>query len=126
MSCRWQSLAGEQESAIAIDDGEGIAVEAVAGTEVALEVSGPDLVGYLHRRVGSAGMAQARAAAALGDQAVALEDVASGAAGRPFPIGVAFARGRCGWPESRKRVGVRSLEYIMLSGGPRSDVPTHG
>ena len=89
MPGREQSLAAEQEAAIAVGHGQGMAVEPVTGTEVALEVRRPDLVGSPHEGVGSAGVAQAGSSARLWDQTVAFENVASGAAGRPFPMGVA-------------------------------------
>ncbi len=63
----WQPRAGEQEAAVAVDDGEGIAVEPVAGFELTFEVRGPDLVGRLHEGIGPAGVAQVGPASGLGD-----------------------------------------------------------
>jgi len=40
-----EALAGEQVTAEPVDDGEGVAIEAVAGLELTLEVGGPDVVG---------------------------------------------------------------------------------
>src|SRR6266571_5254664 len=51
-----ETLASEQVAAEAVDDGEGVAVEAVAGLEVTLEVGGPDVVGGEHGSQGPTGM----------------------------------------------------------------------
>ena len=49
---------GEQESAEAVLDGEGIAVAAVEHLELAFEVDGPDRIGLIHGREWLAGMAR--------------------------------------------------------------------
>ena len=41
----WEALAGEAEAREAVEDGEGEAVAAVEGLELALEVGGPDGIG---------------------------------------------------------------------------------
>src|SRR5262249_29093270 len=80
-----QTLAGEQVAAEAVDDGEGVAVETVAGLEVTLEVGGPDVVGGEHGSQGPARMTGTGTAAPPGDEAVTLEEIAAGAARGPFP-----------------------------------------
>src|SRR5262249_43432798 len=75
-------------AAEAVDDGEGVAVEAIAGLEVTFEVGGPDVVGREHGSLRPTGMTGSGSATSLGDQAVTLEEVAAGAASGPFPGGV--------------------------------------
>lgn len=61
-----------------IGDGQRVAVLAIAGAEVALEVRRPQIVGGVRGGRAYAGMRRAVAPAAWGDQAFALEDVARG------------------------------------------------
>jgi hypothetical protein len=70
---RGQSAAREQEAAVAVGDGERVAVHAVAGLELALEVGGPDRVRRVHRGRRPAGMPEGAAPPARRDEARAPE-----------------------------------------------------
>ena len=92
---RAQGLAAEEIAAVAIGDRQGIAIETVAGLELALEVGTPHPVRGAHRGGGLAGVAHAAARPRLADQAVPIEEVADGGAGRPGPpIGMAPGKKR--------------------------------
>jgi hypothetical protein len=88
---RAQGLAAQQIAAVAIGDRQGIAIEAVAGLELALEVGTPhEIRGAYRARL--AGVAHATVCSRLADQAVPIEDIANGRAGRPGPIGMALGK----------------------------------
>jgi hypothetical protein len=91
---RAQGLAAEEIAAVAIGDRQGIAIEAVAGLELALEVGTPNEVWGAHRGARLAGVAHATVCPRLADQAVAIEDVTDGRAGRPGPLRMAPGKER--------------------------------
>jgi hypothetical protein len=70
-----------------VDDGEGIAVDAVAHLELALEVDGPDLVRASGPQGRGPRMFPRPAAPAMLDVAVAGEDVPDRAASGPGAVG---------------------------------------
>jgi hypothetical protein len=74
-----QALAGEQIARVEIRDCEGIAVFAVAGAELALEVGRPEIVRGVRRGRHDARMRGAISAPARFDQSGAFEHVARGA-----------------------------------------------
>lgn len=65
--CGGQSLTAEQEAAVSVGDGQGIAVDPVAGAEVPLEVGAPDLVRCIDGGVRPSGMPQRTSLALDGD-----------------------------------------------------------
>ena len=73
-----KSLAGEEGAAEAVLDGEGVAVDAVEGLELTLEVRGPDGVGSIEGSGGSTGVRSRGSALLLLDEAgadeVAMQD----------------------------------------------------
>ena len=83
-----QPVAGEQVAAEVVDDGEGIAVAAVAHPELPLEVDGPDLIGSRGAEGSGPGVLPMRALATGTNAPVAQEDVADRAAGRPGLVGI--------------------------------------
>ena len=54
--CRELDVTAEEEAAVAIDDGQRIAVDPIAGAELAFEVGGPDFIGRGHGRRRTPGM----------------------------------------------------------------------
>jgi hypothetical protein len=68
-----QALTAEQITAAAVLDGERVAVDAVEGLELALEVGAPDRVGLIEGRRGLARVGALAAASSLLDQAPSLE-----------------------------------------------------
>jgi len=89
-----EGLAREQKAAVAIADGQWLAVAAVTGLEVSFEVGTPHLVGGTNMAEGFARMPDNSAPALLGHQTVAAEDVTDGRACRPRPAGMAWAEDR--------------------------------
>src|SRR4051812_33172779 len=81
-----QSVTAEQVSAEVIDDGQGVAVDAIPHQELALEVDRPDLVRC--RRVEGRGprMFPMSSPAPRLSSAVALQDVEDRAARGPSPL----------------------------------------
>jgi hypothetical protein len=65
-----KTLATEEVAAETVGDGEGIAVLAVAGLELALEIGGPEIVGREDGGGGLSRMADASAPTADGNHAV--------------------------------------------------------
>jgi len=72
----------EQVPGESVRDGEGIALDAVSGLEVALVVGGPDVVGRGDGRDGAPRVVESPPLPSRGHKAVALEDVADGGARR--------------------------------------------
>jgi hypothetical protein len=62
-----QAVTGQEVAGVLVGDRQGIAVDAVARAEVALEVSGPEIVGLRGRRRDDAGMLVVAPAAPLLD-----------------------------------------------------------
>jgi hypothetical protein len=91
---RLQRLALEQEAAVAVGNGQRIAVSAIERLELALEVSAPDLVGRVNRGVRLAGMPDRPSTAFMGDQAMAIENVVDRRPMRPGPVRIALASDR--------------------------------
>ena len=80
-----ESLAAEKETTVAVDEGQGEAIEPVAGLELALEVGGPDIVGLEHRGERFAGMGGEATSSPSGDKTMAFENIVAGGARRPVP-----------------------------------------
>jgi hypothetical protein len=83
-----EALACEQEPAKAVLDGERIAVDAVEGLEVPLEIGGPDGVGGIKRRRGRTRVGLLAFPALLRDELLAEEVFVKGLGRRERPIGV--------------------------------------
>ena len=77
-----ESLATQQIPAAGIGSGERIAVDAIAGFEVAFEVCAPSGIGGIHVLGRLARMTERRLPAHFLDKPVALQDVGDGAARR--------------------------------------------
>jgi hypothetical protein len=78
--CRLQEpLTAEQVAAEVVGHGERVAVAAIAGAEVALEVDRPERIGRAGNRAATAGMGERAPAPAAADQAAAGEPEAGGA-----------------------------------------------
>jgi len=90
-SRREQGLAAEQIAAVPIRDRQGVAVAAVAGFEVPLEVGRPDIIGRGDESRRFTGVPDPAAVALLGDQPVSAEELADGGASGPGPGGMALA-----------------------------------
>ena len=84
-----QAVAAEQVAAEVIDHSEGIAVAPIAHAELPLEVHGPDLVGSRGTEGSGPRVLPTRAPTTGTHAAVAQEDVADRAAGRPSLVGMA-------------------------------------
>src|SRR5260370_29502954 len=78
-----QAVTGEEVAGVLVGDRQRIAVDAVAGPEVALEVRGPEIVGLRGGRRDDAGMLVVPPPAAFLDEAAASQQIARGAYGRP-------------------------------------------
>ena len=87
-----QPLAAEKIAAEVINDRKRVAVNAVAHAELPLEVDGPDLVGTGGAQGNRAWVLPALTASTVVNVAVAREDVADGAAGRPGALGIASSQ----------------------------------
>jgi hypothetical protein len=72
-----EGLAGQPETTVALDHGEGLAVAAVAGVAVACHVSGPELVGRAPGGGRFPRRAEASAPALAGPQPVSAQDRAA-------------------------------------------------
>ena len=82
---RLKRLAAQEEAAVSIDDSEGITVLAIQRLELALEVSGPDMIGGTHGGFRFTGMSAPRLRPSGGNKALSFEDVAdSGTRGPGF------------------------------------------
>src|SRR6188768_4111603 len=81
-----QSMAAKQVATEMIDDGQGVAVDAVAHQELALEVDRPDLVRCCGVEGRRPRMLPVSASAPRLGAAVALQDVEDRAARRPGPF----------------------------------------
>ena len=116
---RVQRLAAQQIAAEAIGDGQGIAVPAVAGFELAFEVGAPGVIGREDLRGGFAGMADVPAVPGGGDQAVATEDVTHGRPAGPGPARGALLQQReelLGAPGGVPTAGVENRGDEILRG----------
>src|SRR5262249_39639794 len=82
-----EGRAGEQVAGVVVEDGERVAVDAVAGLELALEVDRPHLVRCIRVQRRRPWMLPVLPPASLLDQPVALEDVEDGASARQFGRG---------------------------------------
>ena len=89
---RSEPLAAEQEAAVVVGDGQRIAVEPVAGLELALEVRAPDIIGCAASGSRVARMADRTTLALLRHQAVAAEDLAHRRCGQADPSAGGAAR----------------------------------
>ena len=83
-----KGLATEEIAAEAVGDGEGEAIDAVRGFELALEISTPDVVRREDGGGGFAGMTDAAAKSADGNHIVAFEDFLDRGAAGEIPAGV--------------------------------------
>ena len=79
--------AGQQETAVGVADGQGVAAFAVAGAEPALEVDAPDIVGRADGAERPAGRGRATAPAARAHQPFRLQQIAHRAGRRPHHVG---------------------------------------
>src|SRR5437870_6944230 len=103
---RRQGVTGEQIAAMLVGDREGVAVRAIAGAEVALEVRGPHVVRSRGNELGRARMLPGSAAAAPPHESPAVQEIAR--------------RTRCGQLEPRAVVGE---PYEQLAGTPARVLP---
>ena len=87
-----EPLAGEQEAAEAVLDGERIAVDAITGLELTFEVGRPDAVGRIERGGRPAGVWTSAAPAALLHEALAEEVLVQGLGRGQGPLGVEGAQ----------------------------------
>lgn len=76
---RRERLAAEEEAAEGVDDGEGIAVHAIGGEELAFEVHGPDVIGLLGHSERAPRMAWRSPAPTWADEVSAFEEITDGA-----------------------------------------------
>src|SRR5438445_5423948 len=103
---RRQGVTGEQIAAVLVGDRQGIAVRAIAGAEVALEVRGPHVVRPRGNEFGRARMLPGSAAAAPPHESPAVQEIAR--------------RTCCGQLEPRAAVGE---PYEQLAGTPARVLP---
>jgi hypothetical protein len=78
-----QAVAGEEVAGVLVGDGERVAIDAVAGPEVPLEVRGPEIVRLRRDRRDHAGVLRVAPAPAFLDEAAAGQEIAGGADGGP-------------------------------------------
>ena len=88
MACGGEGIASKEEATVAIEDGKGVAVDAITGLEVALEVGGPDAIGLKHRSGGAARVTETPSATAGAREAVAFENLTDSGGCRPGEIGL--------------------------------------
>jgi len=79
---RGEGFAEQEHAAVVVGDGERIAVLAITGPEMALEVGGPDLVRCVRFECNRSGMLPAPAAPVLAELAVAIQHSVDGTPGR--------------------------------------------
>jgi hypothetical protein len=101
-------LTAEEEAAVAVRYGEGIAILPVSCFKLTFEVGGPEGIGRVHGRVRPTGVSWTATAAAVGNKAVSLEDACDSALGRPVPVGEAVSE------ELEQLLG--AVERVLLSG----------
>lgn len=83
-----EAVAAEEIAAEVVDDGQGVAVEAIAHEELAFEVDRPDLVGSSGINWRGTRVLPTSATVSSLDPAISLEDVEDGAAGGPSAVRV--------------------------------------
>ena len=84
---REQAVAGQEVAGVLVGDREGIAVDPIAGPEVALEVGGPEVVGLRRRGGNDPGVLIVAPAAPFLDEPAARQEVPGGTAGGPVQSG---------------------------------------
>lgn len=87
-SCGMETLASEKKAGIPVGDGEGEAIFTVSGFELALEISGPEVIWGQDQAGGFTGMSDSASPTANGDHAAAFEDILNGGASGKIPSGV--------------------------------------
>ena len=130
MCGRRQPLAADDVARATVGDGEGIAVEAITGLELALVVDAPGIVGNIHRLSRLACMAGVLPPSLLVDHAVTREEITDGRSRRPFDLGVPLSqdgekllRAPEGVPTAKLQDRLRDLEGRFVRapfGSPRS------
>ena len=103
-----EGLTAEQVAAEVVSDGEGIAVAAVAGVELALEVDRPERIRGDGNRAGPAGMGEGPPASPAAAEPAAREPQTGGAGGRP-------GRRRCPLPQQPEQL-LRPPRRMALAG----------
>ena len=78
-----QAVTRQEIAGVLVGDRQRVAIDAVAGPEVALEVRGPEIVGLRGGRRDDAGMLVVPPPAPLLDQAASRQEIAGGADGGP-------------------------------------------
>jgi len=113
-------VAAEEQAAVAIGDGEWLAGAAITGLAVACAVGAPHLVRGINVAGGCARRPNGAALALLRHQAVAVEDVTDGGAGRQGPAGVALTADRqelLGTPGGMPWWGFKDRRHDMVRRG---------
>jgi len=85
-----ETLAAEEIAAVAIGDGEWVAINSVAGFKLAFEISTPDIVRSQDRAGGFARMPDPASISSNGNHAAALQDVLNGSPCRKTPSWMAL------------------------------------
>ena len=75
MGSRWESLASEQETAVAIHDCEGVTIAPIAGPELPFEIGGPNHIGLVHFGRWTPWMAGTMASTPFSDEIILLQIV---------------------------------------------------
>ena len=89
---RAQCLTAQQEATVAIGDRERIAIGAMGGFELTLEISAPNIVGSQDLGGGLARVADEATPPFVGNQAVTAQDLADGSSMRPMQRGCFLRR----------------------------------
>ena len=84
-------VTGEQESRVLVCDGEGVAVDPVAGFKLSLEVGGPEIVRSFGRGSDNSRVLMWTAASSFHDQSAASQEIGSRA--RSWPVSDAWISG---------------------------------
>jgi hypothetical protein len=85
---RRESLTAKEKPTVAVDEGQGEAIDPIPRPELPLEVGSPNIVGLEHRGQWFSRMAWEATSSPSRDEAVALEDIVAGGAGGPVPARV--------------------------------------
>jgi hypothetical protein len=104
-----QGVTRQEVTGVLVGDGERVAIDAVAGPEVPLEVGGPEVVGLRRRRGDDAGMLVVASTPALLYEAAASEEIAGGADGGPV-------QGRLPRPQPGQELGGPSARMLPARG----------
>lgn len=112
-----ESLTTEEKSAVAVDEGQGEAIDAIPGPELPLEVGGPDIVRVEHRGQRFSRMAGEPTASSSHDETVALENIVAGGARGPVQVGMPSGEHAKQFLGSPGRVVAPAFDQDLHDGG---------